>query len=141
MQWKHGNTLLNTILSRMLSFCAYALFRKLCTPLNSEPGTPLYLMYVANNMNTERFEIASTTVEDHFYERIWAFHIVLGLDHGHEEILLLGENTSDGHQDNQRKNQRKEKGKISLFFFMFFRFQRLFEALCTAQKMKFSTKD
>ena len=119
MQWKHGNTLLNTILSRMLSFCVYALFRKLCTPLNSEPGTPLYLMYVANNMNTERFEIASTTVEDHFYERIWAFHIVLGLDHGHEEILLLGENhIRRSSRQSKKKSKKRKRKNLSILLYV-----------------------
>ena len=51
-------------------FVPMLFFENIAPPLNSEPGTPLYLMYVANNMITERFEIASTIVEDHFYERI-----------------------------------------------------------------------
>ena len=40
--WKHGNTLL----SELSSFPVYALFRKFCNPLDSEPGSLLLLIKI-----------------------------------------------------------------------------------------------
>ena len=56
MPWKHGNTLL----SEISSFYAYALFRKFGTPLDSEPGTSLYILtnsdfFIEFNADSERF--------------------------------------------------------------------------------------
>ena len=58
MSWKHGNTLL----SEISSFYAYALFRKFRTPLDSEPGTSLYILtnsdfFIEFNADSERFKI------------------------------------------------------------------------------------
>ena len=63
-------------------------------------------MYVADNVNTERFEIAPTAVADHFYEQTEAFDISAGsgVDDGHQGILLSGEN-------HIRRSSRQSKKK------------------------------